>query len=756
MRRSHLIGLLATASAFALAAPAFAADAPPSQPNTVQEVIVTAEKKPEAVKDVPLSITAVPQSQLEKLQAVNFSDYTKLVPGLSIESAGPGDVRLTLRGLNAGGVGSTVAIYVDETPFGSSSGLVDGAIFASDFDTFDMNRIEVLRGPQGTLYGSNTEGGLVKFVTNAPVNHYEAAVEAGYESTDHGSTGWDLKGMVNVPLGDTLALRVDAYHAQLPGYIDNKFLGLSDINKGDKSGGRIQLEWKPTDRLSVRLSAFGQNMKLGGSGSEEVFPATFTPVFGDYVSNSYIPLKDSFQYREYNGTIKYDLGFADLTSSTSYGQVHVDLLSDFTSQIAAPGLTYGQYVDLLIDPHFGVTPPTALPYDNKVNDDKFTQEVRLQSPKADNGFEWLVGGYYTRETGVLNQHVQVSDIGSDKIISAIPDLEDPLLTSSYREWAAFGDLTYHITPKWEVQAGGRYSDQTQSAHETVSGLLVGNTSPPPYAIDITTDSKSDVATWSLGTKYHLTDDAMIYARYATGYRPGGPNVVPPSAPPGTPFTYGADKNRSYEAGIKTSWDDRHVTLDADVFYVDWRNIQLFEVVNGYGVNGNGGKAMSEGYEWALAWVPMSGLTFTWNGAHTNAALTSDAPGVHAFKGDSLPMVPKFSTAVDGEYDWTVWSDTTAFIGATLAYQTSMSSDFDSTAGDTRSRIPGYDTVDFRAGLDLPEKMRVELWGKNITGTKGFTSYGGGAPGKPGAAFGGGTSIGIIQPATWGVTVSKKF
>ncbi len=755
MRRSHLIGLLASASALALAAPAFAADAPPAQANTVQEVIVTAEKKPEAQKDVPMSISALPQAQLEKLNAVDFSDYAKLVPGLNIESDSPGEVRLTLRGLNAGGVASTVAVYVDETPIGSSSGLADGAVVAANYDPYDMNRIEVLRGPQGTLYGSNTEGGLLKFVTNAPeFGKYSASMEAGVDTVNHGSTGWDVKGMVNIPLGDTLALRVSAYHVDMPGWINNVELNQSDINKGHKDGGRVELEWRPSDKFSLRLTAFAQNMNTGGTGAEDInenasgSAPSQTPTFGLFDTFSYIPTPLSFQYRDYNATAKWDMGFANLTSSTSYGTVNNTLVSDFTNAQVAGSFTYGEYIDLLVDPGFGVTPPTALPFRNQVDDSKFTEELRLQSPKSENGFEWIAGAYYTYERGSLNQHLQVSEIGSDKPLSAIPDLEDPLLTSSYKEWAGFGDLTYHITPQWDVTAGGRYTDQTQFAHETVSGLLVGNTSPPPYAVDISTPSKNDLATWQLGSKYKLSDDTMLYARFATGYRPGGPNVVPPNAPPGTPFSYNADKNQSYEAGIKTSFDDGKVRLDAAVFYVDWRDIQVFEVINGYGVDGNGGKAQSEGFEWEWTWVPIQGLTLSWNGADTNASLTTDAPGIFGKKGDSLPMVPKWSTALDGEYDWQAWSDGVAFVGGTLAYQTSVSTDFDS-SGLGRERLPGYDTLDLRAGVEV-DRTRFEVWGKNITNSHAYTAFGG----NGGATDY--TSVGIIQPATWGFTISKKF
>jgi outer membrane receptor protein involved in Fe transport len=749
MRRSLVLGLLATASALALAAPAFAADAGAKPATTVQEVIVTAEKKPEAVKDVPMSITALPQDQLEKVQAASFLDYVKLVPGLNLETNGPGETRLTLRGLNAGGVASTVAVYVDETPVGSSSGLVNGSIVAANFDSFDMNRIEVLRGPQGTLYGSNTEGGLLKFVTNAPVNHYEAAMEAGADTVSHGSTGWDVKGMVNVPLGDTLALRIVGFHEDMPGWIDNVLLNTTDINRGHKDGGRAELEWKPTDKFSLRLTAFGQNIKVGGSATMDVNETGgLPPTFGPYTTSSFVPTPLTFQYRNYNATARYDLGFANLVSSTSYGTVNIKLVSDFTNAQVAGPFTYGDYIDLFVDPAFGVTPPTALPFTNQVDDSKFTQEVRLQSPKSDSGFEWLVGGYYTRENGLIFQHLQVSQIGSDKPITAIPDLEIPKLTSIYKEWAAFGDVTYHITPKWDVTAGARYTDQTQNARETVSGLLVGNTNPPPYAVDITTPSKNDVATWQLGSKYHLSDDTMLYARFATGYRPGGPNVVPPNAPPGTPFTYNADKDNSYELGIKTALDDGKVRLDAAAFYIDWKDIQVFEVINGYGVNGNGGKALSEGFEWALSWVPMQGLTLSWNGAHTNATLTSDAPGIFGKKGDSLPMVPKWTSTFDGEYDWQAWSDGMAFLGATYAYQTDQSTDFDS-SGQPRDQLPAYDTWDVRGGVVM-NKTRIEVYGKNLTNKKGFTDFGG----NGGAT--GFTSVGIIQPMTWGITVSRKF
>ena len=283
MRRSLLIGLLSSASAIVLAAPAFAADTPPAGPNVVQEVIVTAEKKPEAVKDVPMSITALPGEQLQQLDDHSFQDYAKLVPGLSLENTSPGETRITLRGLNAGGVASTVAAYMDETPMGSSSGLVDASIFTTDFDTYDMNRVEVLRGPQGTLYGANTEGGLIKFVTNAPrLNSFSGALDAGFTTVDHGGTGGSIEGVVNIPVGDTAALRVTGYDTQTPGWVDDPLLGEKDVNRGTREGFRASFLWKPSDVFSLRFSAVGQDIDIRGGPSVDVDSVTLQPTLGAF------------------------------------------------------------------------------------------------------------------------------------------------------------------------------------------------------------------------------------------------------------------------------------------------------------------------------------------------------------------------------------------------------------------------------------------------------------------------------------------
>jgi outer membrane receptor protein involved in Fe transport len=262
-----------------------ALDAPqPSEGGEVAltTIIVTADKREEPISSVPMSVTAISGGTLDDLQARDFADYAALVPGLSLASSQPGQTRLTLRGQNAGGVGSTVGVYVDESPFGSSTALLNGSINTGDFDTWDMQRIEVLRGPQGTLYGANTEGGLLKFVTNAPVlGSFSGAAEVAGESVDHGTDGGSLHATLNLPLGDIFAFRISAFDQDVPGYIDDPARGADNVNDGHKSGGRASLLAAPTADLSIRLTATSQQSSYAGTNVVDVNPVTLRPLYGD-------------------------------------------------------------------------------------------------------------------------------------------------------------------------------------------------------------------------------------------------------------------------------------------------------------------------------------------------------------------------------------------------------------------------------------------------------------------------------------------
>ena len=242
---------------------------------------------------------------------------------------------------------------------------------------------------------------------------------------------------------------------------------------------------------------------------------------------------------------------------------------------------------------------------------------------------------------------------------------------------------------------------------------------------------------------------MVYARLATGYRPGGPNAVPPSAPPEVQRTYGSDKTTNVELGLRSTQLDGRLSLDVALFHVDWRDIQLLQVYNNFGFNANGGTARSQGVEWSFGYLPVHGLTFQWTGAYTDAKLTSDAPAINASNGDPLPYAPKWSTSLDGQYEWAAFADYKALVGATWSYIDSRSSDFSTSTSVPPGQmvLPSYNTWGMRFGFHNA-RYRFSVYGKNLSDEHGYTNYS-----ANGAPY---STVTVIQPRTFGVTLAANF
>ena len=708
---------------------------PPNGDSTMLEtVIVTAEKREESLQNVPMSVTALSGGELDRLQDRSFADYAALVPGLSLQTAQPGSTRLTLRGQNAGGDGSTVAVYIDESPFGSSNALANGAFNTGDLDTWDMQRIEVLRGPQGTLYGANSEGGLLKFVTNAPVlGSLSGAAEVTGESVDHGGKGGDVHAMVNLPLGDMMAFRISGFAQDVPGYISDPSSGERNVNDGHDEGGRASFLVAPTDALSIRLTALSQQAKYSGTNSVDINPVTLQPLYGNLTQERFLQEPSSFKYENYSATITWNPGPLSVLSNTSYGIVDADTDTDATP-------VYGPLAGAL----FGLTPAASgALLDDNVSTKKFTQEIRLTSPST-NSLEWQVGGYYTRETSVLNEILNAAELPAGTQLGLV---EQPLIDSVYKETAGFGDLTYHFNSQFDIQVGGRYSHNEQTFEQTTTfNPLISPT--PQY---VPGSSSGNVFTYSASPSWHVDANTMVYVRVATGYRPGGPNDVPPPplAPASVPRQYAADKTTNVELGIRSTQLDGMVSIDVAAYHVNWKDIQLLEDVEGFGINANGGTARTQGLEWTFGYVPVRGLKFQWIGAFTEANLTSPAATLNALSGAPLPWAPKWTTALDGEYDWTVFGGVKGFVGATWSYVGSRSSDFSSIAAAPPVVLPSYNTTAVRLGLEN-DRYRVMLYGKNLSDANGITYYTSAAGGSPYS------TITVIQPRTFGLALSAKF
>lgn len=750
--------------AAALASAASAQNAPaPTKPQASdqaggnsQEIIITAEKRPQLLINVPQSVSVVEGGTLEQQHANSFLDYLKLVPGLSLDQSRPGEGRLILRGVNTGGVASTVGVYVDETPFGSSSGLVNGAVLAGDFDTFDLDRIEVLRGPQGTLYGASSLGGVLRFVTNAPsTRSVEVRGRAGIETVDGGDLGYSADAMVNVPLSEIVAFRASGNYRKDGGFINSIGTGGSDVRKninGDRSyGGRASLLFKPSETVWVRLSAIAQNIDADAPSIIEADPVTLEPLHG-LSQSQFVPQFSNLHYRVYNGTANFDLGFAKLTSSTSYATQKQRERIDFTNALSP-----------LLEFAFGF-PPNDFFEAQDTNLKKFTQEVRLSSQTQ--AVDWLLGAYYTSEKGLIDQNFVAVQPGTLTPIDPIAILGTTLgsatVDSKYRELAGFADATLHLTQQFDLEVGGRYSHNKQSAHETTAGALAGGSLDFPAA-----RSSENVFTYSLAPKFKPNRDTTLYARVAKGFRPGGPNVLPPipNIPAQVPRMFHSDSVISYEVGVKAETRDHQFSIDAAAFHINWKNIQLFTSVDGFGVNANGSSAKSDGFEFTATARPMPGLALSANGAYTNARLTADTPSlVGGRNGDQLPFTPKFSFSLNGDYEWQVGPGTRAHVGASwrhLSGQTATyDSDFVAIYGRQR-HVPAYGVFDLNAGVDFGH-FSIDAYAKNlfnrhgITSTTALTVFGptpdSGFPLYPGGAIG----TGIIRPRTVGVSVGFKY
>jgi iron complex outermembrane receptor protein len=658
--------------------------------------------------------------------------------------------RLTLRGENSGGVGSTVAIYIDDSPIGSSTALANGGIYTADIDPWDLQRIEVLRGPQGTLYGAGSEGGLIKFVANQPnPNQLEGAVEVGGEQVDHGQGAGSVKGMVNLPLLDgKAALRISAFGENLPGYISDPQLGRENVNHGSKAGFRAALLVKPTDDLSIKLTAFNQDSRIEGLPNVDVVGASlsyasppgniFQPLHGDLSQDRFIGEYQKSEVSNYSADVSWNFDWASLTSITSYGTERFSNLVDQTSTEAAPGLTYGALISSAIT---GV--PTGLLETGVLPLQKWTEEIRLASSPSDK-WEWQVGAFYTHE------HSNYFQVLTDFNIPQVTPQSGPVaggaaLPATYEEWAGFGDLTYHFNSHFDVAIGGRYSANDQHATTIATpGTLTGPASSSPAS------SSGDDFTYSVAPRWHVNSDTMIYTRIATGYRPGGPNNVPPAASPSVPRIYSSDSTINYEVGFRTDLFEKRLSIDIATFYIDWSKIQLNEVVDNVGITSNGGSARSTGVEWTLGVAPIQGLNVSLVGAYIDAKLTDDAPGVGGHDGDRLPFAPAVSTSLDSEYKWPLLSNYTAFVGGTYSFVGSRYTNFSTIAYlDPHTKLPSYNTTNLRTGVRW-ERWTAEVYAKNVADARGLTGYSN--SGTPNL----GGSVGIIQPRTFGVTLSAKF
>jgi iron complex outermembrane recepter protein len=672
--RQRLGMLLASACYLVMTNPAAAQVAEASAeafPASSAEIVVTAQKRDERSIDVPASITSISGAQLEAANVDQLTDLVGTVPGLAISNyGGPGMNSIQLRGL-AGSflddfAGPLVATYINDLPVGSSTAAGRGNLFTLDLQPYDMQSVEILRGPQGTLYGANSMGGLIKYtLKEADLDYLEgrAGANVGY-TNGAGGLAYSPRAAVNIPLIEgKLAIRASGFYVDTPGYIDNIGTGIDNANSTEAYGGRFATLFQATDRLAIRGGVIYQKSTADDVATVLTTP-DFRPIYGNQVTYSDFPTTIDQETKNYTLGVDYEFDAATVTLSSGWVEMDTLLNQDFSfvpdNALYNPGGTMLFALDGTLR--------------------KFTTEARVTSTGS-GPLEYTLGAYYTNERA-----------GEDTSRPAYdPDgnLRDDLnlLTGrsryKYREIAGFANLTYRISDKLDVSAGGRYTNYTQDGAATSSGLLGGATNPA--------DTGSvDVGIWSINGRYHFTRDLMAFGRFATGYRPGAFNS--PNSSCDIPAASDPDRTDNYEAGIKGLVLDRRLNFELTAYHISWTDMQL----NVSQVQGpttcifvtNGGSATSEGVELSAGYQATDELSFTGTLTYQDARLDQDIPAAQGSAGDQLPL--------SSDWQWSLGT----------AYQRDMGS-FDLLAGANYSyKGPYYNFFETRPQPYRQRAMRI--------------------------------------------------
>lgn len=647
--------------------------------GNVEEIIVTATKRTERLVDVPLSVQAIGGRQLERIGAVNFSDYARTIAGISFQDSGAGRSQIFVRGVSTGGdvdtgKESTVGVYIDETPVTEGSS-------QPDLKLYDIERVEVLRGPQGTLYGSGSMGGTLRLITKQPrFDKVEGYVQGRGTLIHEGGAGGSVDGMINVPLSDKLALRVVGYGIHEAGFLDNGFSGEKDINDEDTWGMRAALRFRPTDALDVTLTGYHQQTDIGA-----YYQVTDHHPRLVIDQSAKEPFNDKFSIG--NLRVEYDLGAAHLTSSTSYFDRH---------------RAFGNDIDWFTEMLFGIPRANSpLYYDMSA----FSEELRLTST-SDGPFKWLVGLFYLDRDEDAGQTINAIDV-------AVPS--DPNANAFYsrtlvntKQLAGFVELGYELFDGFTVTGGVRVSKIDRDLTAIKAGALIGAYS------SLSGDADETPVTPKLNVSYRLRDGALIYAQASQGFRVGGVNPGLPNC--GTCVvqlgtTFDSDSLWNYELGAKLELLDRRLRLNAAAFYIDWSDIQL-NVSREDGFNGflNAGDARSRGVELEVSLSAGAGIEIGGQLTYTDAELTRLRPGVTGVgePGSSVPEVPEWSRSGYVEWVHPVLGDAEFRIRGDVQYVGERKSNF----SDNRP-MESYTLYNLSLNLDMGD-YTASLFGKNLS------------------------------------------
>ena len=781
-----------------------AADGPAAADDAgLSEVLVTARKRgEETAQSIPTAITAIGSAQLEAMGVKDFTDFANAVPGLTFNNQGAGEKRYIIRGVFSPGQ-EQVAVYYDEVPApGIQSSTGDSGSQTPDLKLVDMDRIEVLKGPQGTTFGANSQTGVVRFITRKPnLTEVSATLDANAEYMQHGDPGAGANAAFNLPLiQDVLGVRFTAYYDHLGGYIDNVRLGTTDINWARTEGGRALIRYQPVEGTTIDVMAWLQNRDVGGANNYYPFDSFHVrgtgpsndgyndhiPNFayfntGEYNTADYVQTPRPDKQQIYSLTLTQDLKFATLTATGSFYRRDFGFFRDNTWAVISLGLGPAA-LQGTTNCFKGATTANANAA-TCIRGDLFPEltnqsqnilqkagEIRLNS-NGDGDFGWLAGFFWRKrdsgfqstspvvdpDTGlpfpVTGPPTGYSNLPGAGIEGCQPCALSRYNTRTINEHAEFGELTYKFFSKLEAMVGLREFSATQS--DTGFYLFqfptFGSTLPAP--------SSGHFSENKLIKKFQLSyrpwDELTLFALASQGFRLGGTNQSTFAA---VPKGYAADSLWNYELGLKSQWLDKRLTVNVNAFDIEWDNIQVSgrDPTGSFGFISNAGKARVTGLEFETVMRPVRGFDINAGFSFLpTRKLTQDeknnvvvAPGL---AGDKLPRIPEFTFDLGSQYTHQLAAipDWAAFARVDYSYHGRSATDFRPTSVTTYRIQHAYDITNFRLGaMNAATGLDLALYLDNAFDVAGEV-YLVGATATPTAKY-------TNQPRTIGLEVTKKF
>jgi iron complex outermembrane recepter protein len=679
-----------------------------ADPDVLDEIVVTAQKREEKLQDVPISISAISGDALASEGAHDFREVLLSIPGLSYSGTEPGQSNYSIRGVSTGASSPTTGLYLDDVSVLTIATNFSGT---EDLPLFDLDRIEVLKGPQGTLYGGSAMGGAIKYVTRQPdLDHFGVSVAGGVATTDGGAISYNGESILNAPIIDgKVGMRIGVMYRDDGGYIDylpnapgvwlnrsatnppaaysplpfasDGTVNETDANTTRNTSGRISFKVALDNGLTLVPQATIQRIY-------EAAPPWYWANLPNFESAARMAQPTHDNLNLFSLPITQPLGPVTLTSLTAYWNRARNWDRDYTFFIAG-----------LIPALLGNDSANYSDTDTK----SFSQELRIASSDPHSAFKWVAGVLYQHQTDQLTQIINT--VGAGVVFATGTDnTYTGIQATKTTQYAAFGDLTYSFTSQWDASVGLRYFDIDQSYDANFIGVLNGGTTEisGKHSADVGFNPKFSIT-------YRPLDDHMLYATASKGFRPGGPNRFNTASPlcapdfanlgiSSAPASFTSDKLWTYELGSKNSFNSGRTVANAAIFYTDWKDIQ--QQVNlptcGFQFIGNVGTASIKGGELELRSILVTGVTGGAVASYTKSEITSTAPGVSAQVGQPLLDTPKWTSSIYLEFELPIVAGWESHIRTDYSYHGSNIRQFDTTSLVTLPN--GNTTLDSNLGM----------------------------------------------------------